>query len=86
MLTDDCFQIQIFGISQCDNCEWLGTKDCNGQHIRRKILAGLFPKTGLPSVEEMRKLDDERFKALQQMIKNVKNDPQGRSELVNKLF
>lgn len=86
MLTDDCFQIQFFGNSHCKGCGLLGTKDCNGQHIRRKILSGLFPKTGLPSVEEMRKLDDELFKALELMVKNAKDDPLARSELVNKLF
>ena len=38
------------------------------------------------SIKEKRELDDARFKALQQMIENVKDDPEGRSELVDKLF
>lgn len=86
MLTDDCFLIQIFGISQCNKCEWLNTKDCDGKNIRQKILAGLFPKIGLPSIEKKREQDDAIFKALQQMVENAKDDPIARSELVDKLF
>lgn len=36
--------------------------------------------------KKKRELDDARFKALQQMIENAKDDPIARSELVNKLF
>ena len=38
------------------------------------------------SKKEKRKMDDAHFDALCQMIENVKDDPEGRSELVNKLF
>ena len=86
LLTDDCFLIQIFGISQCDNCEWLDSPDCDGKKIRMKILAGLFPKDSLPDEMKRRERYDEHFRALQQMIENVKDDPIGRSELVDKLF
>ena len=38
------------------------------------------------SKKEKRKMDDAHFDALCQMILNVKDDPEGRSELINKLF
>ncbi len=84
-LTDECFLVQIFGLIQCVWCEWLDTRDCGGEKTRKLITDGLFPKDGLPSVEK-RELDDERFKALEQMVENAKDDPLARSELVNKLF
>jgi len=51
-LTSECFLIQIFGISQCNKCEWLETKDCGGKKTRKMILDGLFPFDGLPAYKE----------------------------------
>jgi len=54
--------VQVWGIDYCsgsgdpDNqCEYLGTDECGGERIRKLILAGKYPKDGLPDVSNGRK-------------------------------
>jgi hypothetical protein len=54
-LSSDCWPVQMWGIPYCsgfgnpDNrCEYLGTDECGGNRIREMILAGKYPKNGLP--------------------------------------
>jgi hypothetical protein len=49
--------VQVWGIDYCsgtgytdNHCEYLGTKECGGKNIRKLILAGKYPKDGLPDV------------------------------------
>lgn len=56
-LTSECWPVQVWGLPYCSGfgdydsmCEYLGTEDCGGQGIRRKILAGKYPLNGLPDV------------------------------------
>jgi len=58
-LTSDCWMVQVWGLDYCsgfadpDNvCEYLGTDECGGERIRKLILAGKYPKDGLPDVGE----------------------------------
>ena len=37
-LTDDCWSIQISGLSACKNCEALNTDDCGGLRIRKTLI------------------------------------------------
>jgi len=39
-LSADCFTIQIQGLSACEKCEFLNTKDCGGKKIRKAMIAG----------------------------------------------
>jgi len=55
-LTSDCWPVQVWGLSYCSGfgsyegmCEFLATEDCGGTNIRRLILRGIYPKTGLPA-------------------------------------
>lgn len=61
-LTSDCWMVQAWGLDYCsgfgdsvNKCEYLGTEECGGQNIRKLILAGKYPKDGLPDVSESRK-------------------------------
>jgi len=54
-MTSDCWPVQVWGLSYCSGfgeyeqmCEYLATDECGGQGIRKKILAGRFPLSGLP--------------------------------------
>jgi len=54
-LTSDCWPVQVWGLAYCSGfgdykqmCDYLATKECGGQAIRKKILAGRFPVSGLP--------------------------------------
>jgi hypothetical protein len=54
-LTSDCWMVQVWGLDYCSGngepksaCEYLGTRECGGKNIRRLILAGKYPKDGLP--------------------------------------
>ncbi|MFX0205008.1 MAG: hypothetical protein ACFFDT_03415 [Candidatus Hodarchaeota archaeon] len=56
-LTSDCWPVQVWGLPYCSGfgdyeqmCEYLGTEDCGGYGIRKRILAGEFPVNGLPDV------------------------------------
>ena len=56
-LTSDCWMVQVWGLAYCSGngdpenaCEYLGTKECGGKNIRKLILAGKYPKDGLPDV------------------------------------
>ena len=56
-LTSDCWPVQFWGLPYCSGfgdyelmCEYLGTVDCGGQSIRKKILMREFPLNGLPDV------------------------------------
>ena len=58
-LTPDCWSVQVWGLPYCSGfgdyekmCEYLGTEDCGGQQIRKKILAGEYPMNGLPDAGE----------------------------------
>ena len=58
-LTPDCWSVQVWGLPYCSGfgdyegmCEYLGTDDCGGQRIRKKILAGEYPLNGLPDAGE----------------------------------
>jgi hypothetical protein len=61
-LTSDCWLVQVWGLDYCsgygnpaDACEYLGKKDCGGQNIRKMMLAGKYPRDGLPDVSSGRK-------------------------------
>ncbi len=51
-LTADCWPVQVWGISACDDCVALNTTNCGGKSIRKKILRGEFSEKGLPSINE----------------------------------
>jgi len=51
-LTSECWSIQAWGLPHCRECEYLATIDCGGVRIRKEILSGNYPKTGLPGKEE----------------------------------
>ncbi len=58
-LTPDCWSIQFWGLPYCSGfgehenmCEYLASDECGGQRIRKKILAGEYPMSGLPDAEE----------------------------------
>lgn len=60
-LTSDCWMVQVWGIDYCsgfgeaeNQCEYLGTGECGGERIRKLILAGKYPKDGLPDVSKGR--------------------------------
>ena len=36
-LSAECFSIQIFGVTQCLTCEYLGKRDCGGKKIRKTL-------------------------------------------------
>jgi|GEM_PF-1004232 len=57
-LSSDCWPVQVWGLPYCSGfgdyeqmCEFLATDECGGQGIRKKILAGRFPLSGLPDAE-----------------------------------
>ena len=47
-LTPECWVIQMWGIEQCDTCEFLDTDECGGKRIRKLIEEGKYPRDGLP--------------------------------------
>lgn len=54
-LTSECWPIQFWGLPYCSGfgdyermCEYLGTDECGGQRIRKKILRGKYRLNGLP--------------------------------------
>jgi hypothetical protein len=51
-LTSECWSIQFWGLPYCRTCDYLATEDCGGYRIRRNILAGKYPKDGLPDKRE----------------------------------
>lgn len=34
-LSDECWAVQINGLSHCENCKFTGLTACVGQHIRK---------------------------------------------------
>jgi len=51
-LTPECWSIQFWGLSYCKTCDYLATENCGGMRIRRDILAGKYPKYGLPDLKQ----------------------------------
>ncbi len=51
-LTSECWSIQFWGFEHCRECEYLATEDCGGYRLRKDILAGRYPKEGLPNYVE----------------------------------
>jgi len=51
-LTSDCWLVQFWGISACQDCPMRGTDECGGKNILRKIEAGTFPVGGLKDERE----------------------------------
>lgn len=56
-LTSDCWSVQVWGLPYCSGhgdpdsiCEFLATEECGGQHIRKLMLRGEYPKDGLPGI------------------------------------
>lgn len=49
-LTSDCWGIQMWGLSACEECDYKGTDLCGGEAIIEKIKQGAFPEGGLPEV------------------------------------
>jgi hypothetical protein len=54
-LSSDCWPVHIWGLPYCsgfgnpdNSCEYLDTDECGGIRIREMILAGKYPKNGLP--------------------------------------
>jgi hypothetical protein len=47
-LTTECQPIQTWGLPYCRTCDYLATEDCGGYRLRKGILAGKYPKEGLP--------------------------------------
>ena len=47
-LTSECWHIQVWGLPYCRTCKYLGTEDCGGYKIRKKILLGILRVNGLP--------------------------------------
>lgn len=53
-LTSECWFVQAWGLSYCLGfgnykkvCKYLGTEECGGQRIRKKIFEGEYPLSGL---------------------------------------
>ncbi len=36
-LTSECWNIQIWGLNACKDCEYKGTKNCGGKNILKKL-------------------------------------------------
>jgi len=61
-LTSECWPVQVWGLHYCSGfgceyermCEYLATDECGGTRIRKMILTGKFPLSGLPDVHEQR--------------------------------
>ena len=51
-LTSDCLSIQFWGLTYCRECSCLATEECGGYRIRKEILAGNYPKGGLPDLSD----------------------------------
>ena len=34
-LTSECWSVQLFGLKHCKTCEFLNTKECGGENIRK---------------------------------------------------
>lgn len=34
-LSDECWMVQMFGLSHCRDCEFKNTRDCGGKNIRK---------------------------------------------------
>ncbi len=56
-LTSDCWPVQFWGLPYCSGfgeyenmCEYLASDECGGQQVRKMILSGKYPLTGLPDV------------------------------------
>ncbi len=56
-LTSECWPVQFWGLPYCSGfgdygrmCEYLASEECGGRGIRKKILSGQYPLTGLPDV------------------------------------
>ena len=54
-LTSDCWPVQVWGLPYCSGfgdyasmCECLASSECGGQAIRKRMLNGDFPLSGLP--------------------------------------
>jgi len=54
-MTSDCWPVQVWGLGYCSGfgdygqmCEFLATEECGGYGVRRAILRGKFPVSGLP--------------------------------------
>ena len=37
-LTSECWGIQLWGLKECEECEFLDTPDCGGTAIRKRLL------------------------------------------------
>lgn len=46
-LTSDCWLIQIQGIEACKECDYWGTRDCDGKKILAQIAIGDYPESGI---------------------------------------
>ena len=46
-LTPECWNIQFWGITACQECEFLDTEECGGKRIRKLIQKGEYPRGGL---------------------------------------
>ena len=51
-LTPDCWSVQVWGLPYCRKCDYLVTEECGGQRIRKMILAGKYPRDGLPDIDD----------------------------------
>jgi hypothetical protein len=58
-MTSDCWPVQVWGLAYRSGfgdyeqmCEYLATDECGGQNIRKKILAGRCPLSGLPDASQ----------------------------------
>jgi len=58
-MTSDCWPVQVWGLAYCSGfgdyegmCEYLATDECGGQGIRKRILSGRFPVSGLPDASQ----------------------------------
>lgn len=51
-LTSDCWSIQFWGMPYCRECSYLATEECGGYRIRKEMLAGEYPKDGLPDLSD----------------------------------
>lgn len=58
-MTSDCWPVQVWGLPYCSGfgdyegmCKFLATDECGGQRIRKLILAGDYPLSGLPDAGE----------------------------------
>jgi len=48
-LTSECWPVQAWGLPHCIGCEYLATEECGGIRIRKEILRGKYPRSGLGS-------------------------------------